>query len=57
MTVLPITTNTHRCWPLPAALLVDNDELDADRRERACQRRLAAHPDPRDPDHPEPVEP
>ncbi|GKS91185.1 hypothetical protein [Acidovorax sp. SUPP2539] len=57
MTAVPITTLTHRCWPIDPSLLIDNDELDEAQRERAYQRRLAAHPDPRDPDHPEPVEP
>jgi len=40
----------HRYWPIP----IDDDHIAADeaKRERARERRLMAHPDPRDPDHP-----
>ncbi|GKS85823.1 hypothetical protein AVMA1855_16745 [Acidovorax sp. SUPP1855] len=58
MTAVPITTNTHRCWPIDPALLIDSEKMDNEElldalREASYQRRLMAHPDPRDPDHPE----
>ena len=40
----------HQYWPIP----IDTDHFAAEeaKRERAMERRLMVHPDPRDPDHP-----
>lgn len=43
-----IAAQLHRYWPLP-------DDVEV-ARQRAHERRLMAHPDPRDPEHPEMVE-
>lgn len=43
-----IAAQLHRYWPLP-------DDVEA-ARLRAHDRRLMAHPDPRDPEHPGPLE-
>lgn len=40
----------HRCWPIQ----LEDDLLgkEAAQRAQALERRMLAHPDPRDPDHP-----
>ena len=40
----------HRYWPIPRD--VDHFEREEALREKARERRLMAHPDPTDPDHP-----
>ena len=44
-----ISVLVHRFWPIP--IDVDHFEREQAQRERARERRLMAHPDPRDPDH------
>ena len=46
-----ISATLHRFWPIPRD--VDHFEREQALRERARERRLMAHPDPRDPEHPE----
>ena len=41
----------HRFWPIPRD--VDHFEREEALREQARERRLMAHPDPADPDHPD----
>lgn len=41
----------HRFWPIPRD--VDHFAREEALREKARERRLMAHPDPADPDHPE----
>lgn len=41
----------HRYWPIPRD--VDHFEREEALREKARERRLMAHPDPTDPDHPD----
>lgn len=46
-----IAATLHRFWPIPRD--VDHFEREEALRERARDRRFMAHPDPRDPEHPE----
>lgn len=45
-----ISALLHRFWPIP--IDVDHFEREQALREKARERRLMAHPDPTDPDHP-----
>ena len=45
-----ISALLHRFWPIP--IDVDHFEREQALREKARERRLMAHPDPADPDHP-----
>lgn len=48
-----ISALLHRFWPIPRDVDHDHFEREQSLRERARERRLMAHPDPADPDHPE----
>lgn len=45
-----IAATLHRFWPIP----IDEDFFASEeaKREKALERRMREHPDPRDPDHP-----
>ena len=45
-----ISALLHRFWPIPRD--VDHFAREEALREKARDRRLMAHPDPRDPEHP-----
>lgn len=45
-----IAATLHRFWPIP--IDVDHFAREQAQADKARERRLMAHPDPADPDHP-----